>query len=117
MRVRSARYAGGLVLGALAVGAPWSGAQAADMAKGERIYEQRCAVCHGTKGTGDSPMAASLTKKPWSFADKKRMAQEKDDRHFKKVITEGSGPMPAFGGQLGPADVENLILHIRMFAK
>jgi high-affinity iron transporter len=52
------------------------------MVKGERLYEQRCAVCHGAKGTGDGPMVGSLRQKPWSFADKRRMAQEKDDRHF-----------------------------------
>lgn len=117
MRIRKTRYASGLLLAGLSVGTPHSAAHAANMAGGDRIYEQRCAACHGANGRGDGPVAGSLKQKPWSFADKKRMAQEKDDRHFTKVITEGSGPMPPFGRQLSQADVNDAILHIRMFAK
>ena len=31
---------------------------------GKRVYEAKCATCHGLTGKGDGPYAANLTKKP-----------------------------------------------------
>lgn len=31
---------------------------------GKRIYESKCATCHGLSGKGDGPFAANLTTKP-----------------------------------------------------
>jgi cytochrome c len=35
-------------------------ALAADAAKGAPLYAQRCAMCHGEKGAGDGPVAATI---------------------------------------------------------
>ena len=41
----------------------------ADVKKGEQLYNQRCASCHGPKGAGDGPIAASIpaANKPRDF--------------------------------------------------
>jgi mono/diheme cytochrome c family protein len=46
---------------------------AQDHAKGQRIYERHCAVCHGLDGTGAGPLAAELRFPP---ADLTRLAAQ-----------------------------------------
>ena len=45
------------------------------IAKGKEIYTAKCAACHGEKGDGKGPAAASLTPKPGDFTDKKMVAE------------------------------------------
>ncbi len=40
---------------------------AANLAAGQQIYSQNCAVCHGTAGLGDGPAAANLNPKPFDL--------------------------------------------------
>lgn len=42
---------------------------APDLARGRRLYEQRCATCHGATGSADTPVAAALRPHPPSFQD------------------------------------------------
>jgi mono/diheme cytochrome c family protein len=39
----------------------------AELAKGEEIFAQNCASCHGEKGHGDGAASASLNPKPRNF--------------------------------------------------
>lgn len=36
----------------------------ADLAKGEKLYQANCAMCHGATGHGDGPAAAALKPAP-----------------------------------------------------
>jgi mono/diheme cytochrome c family protein len=40
------------------------------MARGQALYAQSCATCHGTDGKGDGPGGAGITPKPRNFAVK-----------------------------------------------
>jgi len=42
---------------------------AADQATAEKIFETRCATCHGKEGLGDGPGATALNPKPRNFHD------------------------------------------------
>jgi high-affinity iron transporter len=46
-----------------------------DAAIGTRLYQARCAQCHGTDGRGDGPLAATLTPPPINFHDASRQSQ------------------------------------------
>lgn len=48
---------------------------APDVSKGETLYAQHCAACHGVEGEGDGPAAKGLEPAPSSFQDLDRMAQ------------------------------------------
>jgi mono/diheme cytochrome c family protein len=49
---------------------PVSAPTAAQLKQGQAVYQQRCALCHGVKGEGNGPVAASLPSKPANFTDK-----------------------------------------------
>jgi cytochrome c553 len=67
-----------------------SPAFAADAAKGQALYSQRCAMCHGDKGAGDGALAATMPEgqKPRNLA----AGQNKfatDDAKLKELIKKG----------------------------
>ncbi len=39
-------------------------ADAASLARGQEIYSQHCAICHGVQGRGDGPLARTLVPRP-----------------------------------------------------
>ncbi len=100
-----------LVVGAVLV-APAFGE---DLAKGKKIYTDKCLKCHGEKGKGDGPKAKDLEKKPADYTDKEKMAKF-TDADLKKAVKEGKKPMPAFGKKLSEQDIDEVIGYVRSFA-
>ena len=89
--------------------------QAADLARGEKIYGMMCAECHGEEGRGDGPMANDLTKKPAAYT-KPGFFDNYPDAELRKVVIEGSKPMRSFRASLSDRDVDNVIAYIKTFA-
>jgi mono/diheme cytochrome c family protein len=82
------------------------------IARGKEIYDARCAVCHGARGDGKGPGAASLQVKPADFTDRTMVAEMTDSYWFWRVSeggvvepfkSEGSA-MPAWKGVLSEKD-------------
>jgi mono/diheme cytochrome c family protein len=90
-------------------------ATAADLANGKKVYQDKCARCHGDKGKGDGPKAETLEKKPADYTDKKKMG-EFTDVQLKKITLDGKQPMPAYEGKMSAKDLDDCIAHIRTFA-
>ena len=86
----------------------------ADLAKGKKVYTDKCLKCHGEKGKGDGPRAWDLSKKPADYTDKEKMSKF-TDADLKKVVHEGKKPMPAFGKKLSDEDIDGVIAYIRTF--
>ncbi len=84
------------------------------VAEGKTMFTQNCLPCHGSKGDGDGPAAAFLTKHPGILSDSKMWLQT-DGALFWK-ITHGNSPMPPFGGQLTGAQRWQLVEYIRTLA-
>jgi mono/diheme cytochrome c family protein len=93
---------------------------AADAQVGARLFRERCALCHGTVGAADSPMAKALQPKPRAFSDSV-WQKEVSDEHLQRVIAMGgeavgkSAVMPA-NTDLSAEQVSSLVLTIRSFA-
>ena len=85
-----------------------------DLAKGKKIYVDKCLKCHGEKGRGDGPRAYDLSKKPVDYTDKEKMSKF-TDADLKKVVHEGKKPMPAFGKKLSDEEIGGVIAYIRTF--
>ncbi|MBI2460172.1 MAG: c-type cytochrome [Candidatus Rokubacteria bacterium] len=78
--------------------------QAGDVALGRRVYERKCAYCHGLEGKGDGPAAELLHPKPRDFTRglykirSTPSGQVPTDRDLFEVITRGmpGTSMPAW---------------------
>jgi mono/diheme cytochrome c family protein len=64
------------------------------VADGKDLFGKHCKSCHGTKGLGDGPKAATLDVSCSDFSTKKFQSQTDGEIFFQ--ITEGKGKMPSF---------------------
>jgi len=98
-----------LVLAACDGGEP--SAEGVDLARGEQLFDNNCAVCHGAQGTGTTvgPPLVHVVYEPGHHSDEA----------FRRAVAEGSpqhhwdyGDMPAVPG-LSDAEVEDIIAYVR----
>ncbi len=97
--------------------------QAGDAAAGKAVYEQKCALCHGTAGQGDGPGAERLLPKPRDFtAGKFKIrstvsGQLPTDQDLFKVVTDGmpGTSMPSWR-MLPEKDRWAVVAYVKTFA-
>ena len=65
--------------------------------RGQKLFEQFCANCHGKSGQGDGPVAAAMKPSPSNLAER---AGHHSDGDFAWKIANGRGSMPAFKNRL-----------------
>lgn len=99
-----------------------NGAFAADAAKGGQLYSQRCAMCHGDKGAGDGPVAATIPEgmKPRNLTETYKYAT--DDAKFKELLQKGGAgvglsPLMPAQSDLKPDDLDNIIAFVKTLKK
>jgi copper transport protein len=102
--------------GAVAAVDPAAGVAALDAAavvRGEALFAQNCALCHGAGGRGDGPGAASLPRPPADLTTGHALPHSDDDyAYWIENGIEGTG-MPAFGQELQAGEVRDVIAYIR----
>lgn len=81
---------------------------------GQQIYEQNCVVCHGVKGYGDGPAAASLPVKPFDLTTHVLLH---DEQYLYATILNGRGYMPAWGSKLSQDQILDVIAYTRLLAR
>ena len=79
-----------------------------------RLYEKRCAECHGKDGhaksfRGKLSHARDLTDAEWQ--------QRVSDERIYNSISSGKGKMPAFGKKLSEAEINSLTKYVRGLKK
>lgn len=99
--------------------------------KGQKLYKQYCASCHGVDGKGDGPAAAALKVAP---ADLTAIQQPGEKFPFESVrvsidgeravTAHGTREMPVWGtvlrrarGDLAQADIESLTRYVESIQK
>ena len=85
---------------------------------GAALYARFCTGCHGVRGNGDGPNAASLPVPPAQHASRARMSERPDDSLYDTIAGGGaimnrSPRMPAYGTTLTPSEIRALVRHIR----
>lgn len=88
---------------------------------GERVFAERCAVCHGPDGRGNGPAAPSLTPHPRNFTQgqfkyKSTPADKPpSDADLIRVVTHGlqASAMPYFKDILSETEIREVIKHIK----
>jgi mono/diheme cytochrome c family protein len=80
------------------------------LARGQRVYESTCIVCHGARGDGQGSIVPIYPMPPPLFSDKVR--NWPDARIF-HVITRGQNLMPSYATQIPPEDRWAAIAYVR----
>lgn len=86
-------------------------ADAATIAAGKEVYVKECQSCHGKKGKGDGPSAATLDIPAGNFSTAATQGQS-DGALFWK-IEEGRKPMPSFKKKLTEDQAWQTVVYIR----
>lgn len=81
-------------------------------ADGAALYKAKCAMCHGTDGTGKTPMGQKLNIRDLHSAE----VQKQSDADLTQVIAQGKGKMPAFK-TFNSDQVKQLVAYIRILGK
>lgn len=80
-----------------------------DEGQGRKIYNEKCQFCHGIKGNGDGPAAASLNPRPADFRGP-NVWRKYDEKQMTDIVRNGKGMMPAF--DLKPDEVKAVLDYI-----
>jgi len=88
----------------------------ADLPGARRLYEDKCAECHGDSGKGDGSQGKMYDPLPMNFTDAAKMNPITDGELFYK-ITEGHRPMPGFKKRYTDEQRWQLVLFIRSLAQ
>jgi mono/diheme cytochrome c family protein len=87
---------------------------------GNQLYQQRCSMCHGTDGKGNTPTAKALNPKPRDHTDGTYMNAISNE-HLSKVIKQGGtavGKSPLMPPQtdLNDQQIQDLATFVRSLA-
>ena len=105
-----------LSTGVVAAIDPAAGLAALDPAavvRGEALFAQNCALCHGAGGRGDGPSAASLTRPPADLTAGHAIPHSDDDYAYWIENGIEETDMPAFGQELQDGQIRDVIVYIR----
>jgi mono/diheme cytochrome c family protein len=91
--------------------APASGGEMKPAGGGDtaKVYSEKCALCHGEDGKGQTKDTPDFTNAAWQ--------KKESDEDFIKNIKAGKKPMPAFEGKLSEEQIKALVQYVRAFAK
>lgn len=80
----------------------------------DAVYAQRCLSCHGAVGKGDGPVSASLPVRVPDFRD---TVQRKSVTQIRRLIANGKGMMPAFEPALSGAEIQDMVIMVRLLSR
>jgi mono/diheme cytochrome c family protein len=87
-------------------------------AAGRPLYVDHCAVCHGTSGRGDGPLAAGLAPHPADLTQHMIPGKHTDGQVFLWIKQGFPGTaMPAWGDRLDDRQIWQIIAYLRSFAQ
>lgn len=66
---------------------------------GKDLWAKHCKSCHGTKGLGDGPKAATLKTNPGNFTTKEFKSKPEGELYFKTFV-QGHGEMPVYNKKI-----------------
>ncbi len=122
---RRTAFPGTIAAGVLAFGFMTAPAVAQDIERGEQVYDQWCAQCHGVEGAGDGPAAEYMIPRPRDFTTglfqirTTGSGELPTDADIMRVINEGmpGTTMPGWEEQLPQADRQALLDYIKTFSQ
>jgi mono/diheme cytochrome c family protein len=86
------------------------------LAQARKMYGYDCAMCHGANGNGKGEMVADLKLSLKDYTDAAALKDMSDGEIF-TIIKNGKGQMPAEGDRAKTADLWNMVVVVRSFAR
>jgi mono/diheme cytochrome c family protein len=88
-----------------------------DPVRGKAIYGRHCQTCHGDRGHGNGPEAASLKVSPADFHRVRSFL--KSDEELLRTIEHGIvfSPMHSWRGQLTDGEMQDVLAYIRLLSQ
>jgi len=80
---------------------------------GAATYKSKCVICHGSDGTGNTPLGKQLQAANLRSKD----VQKKTDAELTKVVHDGEANMPPFGEQLSDDEIAQVVKYVRSLGK
>lgn len=86
-----------------------------ELARGQTVWGEQCAACHGDQGAGDGPEAVA---KNWTLPDfsDPAYASQRSLTDWFQTASQGQGNMPAFADVLSEQDLWNVSAFMRTFS-
>lgn len=79
----------------------------------KKIYDKKCASCHGKDGKGN-PSMAKMFKADVSFLNLiDKGTQDKTDEELVSITSDGKNKMPSYKGELKGEEIKGIISYIR----
>ncbi len=84
---------------------------------GKKIYDKKCASCHGKDGKGNQAMLKMLKVDAslLNLIDKGTL--DKSDEELVSIASKGLNKMPAYGKELKDEEIKGIVSYIRSLAK
>ena len=81
--------------------------------RGEEIFQELCAGCHGPDGRAQTDIGKAL-----GAADLTSDGiQQKSDSQLSKSVNGGKGKMPAFENKLADDDIKAVVVYVKQLGK
>src|SRR3954470_20402734 len=84
---------------------------AADSAEG--LYKAKCAMCHGTDGTGNTPAGKKLNARDFHSPE----VAKQTDAQLLETTKNGKNKMPAYKEKLKEDELKSLVAYVRELGK
>jgi mono/diheme cytochrome c family protein len=104
---------------------PPGSSMSAEVPLGERVYAQRCAVCHGPDGRGNGPAAPSMIPRPRDFTlglykyKSTPFGEPPTDGDLQRVVADGlpASAMPYFRDLLKEEEIRAVVARVKRFSR
>jgi len=80
------------------------------LARGKKVFETFCLVCHGPEGKGDGPLIPKFPNPP-SFTS--RAVKDYPEGRIFHTVTRGFGMMASYASQISPEDRWKLVQYVQ----
>lgn len=80
---------------------------------GASIFKSRCVLCHGSDGSGNTPLGKQL--QAANLGSKEVQKQTNAELH--KIVHDGKANMPSFADQLNDQEITQVVEFVRQFGK
>ena len=95
------------------IGYSLSGQEKKEASGGATIFKEKCGLCHGADGSGDTPLGKQL-----KAADlRTKTVRQMSDSKLRRLVHDGRGDMPPYSEQLSNDGIDQVVKYVRTLGK